>query len=173
MLTVVAYHVIFLIIIYADPGPPYDDYTTKKLTFYLASLYAVPYSAVFFIVVMTTTFLVIQLRRTRQWRREAANQSNKNKDKETVIVRTIIAINFLFIFCSLPTVGHILGSIMVPSYEKNDPYWNTLLDLIYSFGYIFHAISSSVNICFYYKMSSRFRQVFSKCFRFRQKTLCE
>ncbi|GFR85396.1 chemosensory receptor A [Elysia marginata] len=169
MLTVVAYHVIFLIIMYADPGPPYDDYTTEKLTFYLASLYGVPFSAVFFIVVMTTTFIAIQMRRTRQWRREAANQSNKNKDKETAIVRTIIAINVLFIFCSLPTVGHILGSMMIPNYIKNDPYWKSLIDLFYAIGYLFQIISSSVNIFFYYKMSSRFRNVFSKCFRFGQK----
>ncbi|KAK3794149.1 hypothetical protein RRG08_003268 [Elysia crispata] len=60
-LAVVAYHVIFTIVLYSDTGPPYDAHP-QKLSFYYFSLYVIPSTSCFFIVVLTTIFLVVKLR---------------------------------------------------------------------------------------------------------------
>ena len=167
-LTVVAYALTFLVIVYVDATPPYNSYP-KRLGFYFFYLYAIPLTTCFFIVVITTVSLIINLRRQQRWRRETASQSDKSSDKENKLVRTIIAISTLFIICSFPYVAIFITEAVYPPYRHKDPYLGSLSTIILSVSGVFQAVSSAVNIFFYYRMSSRFNKVFSACFLLKKK----
>ncbi|RUS73887.1 hypothetical protein EGW08_018357 [Elysia chlorotica] len=163
MLTVVAYHVAFLVLIYSDPGPPYDAHP-QRLAFYYFSLYVIPSTTCFFIVVFTTIFLILKLRQNQEWRRKTSTQTDKSSVKEDKLVRTIIAISTLFIICSFPDVAIFIGQIVYPRFDYNDPQFSNLLLFLFGIGLNSQGVSASVNIFFYYKMSSKFKRVFNACF---------
>ena len=164
VLTVAVYHVVFLILLYTDTGSVFDEYSEKE-GFYYFSLYAVPSTLCFCIVVMATILLVVRLRKNLKWRRTTAVQSEKTSDKETKLASTIIAIITLFIICFLPNVINFIAQSIYPDYNYSNPYLGTLITVTFSFTGVFQAISSSVNIFFYYRMSSKFRAEFDKTFR--------
>ena len=162
-LAVVAYHVIFTIVLYSDTGPPYDTHL-PKLSFYYFVLYVIPSTTCFFIVVLATIFLVVKLRTNQKWRRETISQKEKSNEKDNKLVKTIIAICTLFIICSFPNVSIFITQTIYPRFRYGDPYLGTLTELTFGFSGICQAISSSINIFFYYRMSSRFKKTFCACF---------
>ena len=162
-LTVVAYHVIFTIVLYSDTGPPYDAHP-QKLSFYYFSLYVIPSTTCFFIVVLATIFLVVKLRTNQKWRRETISQKEKSNEKENKLVKTIIAISTLFIICSFPNVSIFIAQTIYPRFRYGDPQLGSLIERMFGLSGIFQAVSSSINIFFYYRMSSRFKKTFCACF---------
>ena len=163
-LAVVAYHVSFLILIYADPGPPYDAHP-ERMSFYYFSLYVIPSTTCFFIVVVSTIFLAIKLRRSQRWRRETSTQGAKTNLKEDKLVRTIVAICTLFIICSFPNASMFIAQLIYPPlrYGASDLLRAVTLR-IFDLTLILQSISASTNIFFYYTMSSKFKKVFCACF---------
>ena len=158
----------FMSLLYIDTGPPYDR-DAKKQGFYYFCFFAIPSTTCFFIVVITTIFLVIKLRRNLQWRKGTATQSERSSDKENKIVRKIIAISTIFIICFFPNVANFFAQIIYPPFRFDDPYLGTLTIIMFTFSGVFQAISSSINIFFYYRMSSKFKRTFSEIFMCRKK----
>ena len=167
-LAVVAYHVIFTIVLYSDTGPPYDTHL-QKLSFYYFSLYVIPSTSCFFIVVLTTIFLVVKLRTNQKSRRETISQKEKSNERDNKLVKTIIAICTLFIICSFPNVSIFITQTIYPRFRFGDQFLGTLIETMFGFSGIFLAISSSVNIFFYYRMSSRFKKAFCAWFPYIKK----
>ena len=161
LMVVIGYHFACLIVLYVDTNPPYFDYP-EKLGFYIFYLYAVPSTVSFFLVVVTTLCLVVTLRRKQRWRRDTVAQTEKNSNKDNKLVKTIIAICIIFIACSIPTVGIFITQAVYPPFRYTDPYLGTLTLMIYRFSNVLQGISASVNIFFYYTMSSRFKKYFAE-----------
>ena len=169
VLAIVAYLMAFLLLLYINTGPPYDKYV-KRQSFYYFCFFAIPSTTCFFIVVITTIVLVVKLRRNLQWRREAVKNNDKSSDKEHKIVRTIIAISTIFVICFFPNVANFFVSIIYPPFRYDDPYLGNLTIVMFTFSGVFQAISSSINIFFYYRMSSKFKKVFSQTFFCQKKS---
>ena len=169
VMIIITYHLVFLVFLYADPGPPYDAYPQKQ-AFYIFCMYTIPSTTCFFIVVFSTIFLVISLRRNQRWRRETATQSGKSSGREDRLVRTIVAISVMFIICTFPNASILLVQMVYPSFNSHNPYLGTFTYFIYAIGSGLQALSSSVNIFFYYSMSSRFQKVFSAYFSLKKQT---
>ena len=163
MLAVVGYHMAFLILVYADPGPPYDAHP-QKMSFYYLALYSIPSTTCFFIVVIATIFLVITLRRNQLWRKQSTTQSGKTNDKDDKLIKTIIAICTIFLICSSVNVSIFIATIVYPPFQYVNPYFMNFILTMFGVGLTFHSFSSAVNFFFYYKMSSRFKRVFLTCF---------
>ena len=169
-LTVVAYSVFLMVLLFSGATPPYSIYP-KRLSFYLFYFYTTPLTTCFFAVVLATIFLVIRLKKKQRWRIEriAHARSGKTSDKENKLVKTIIAISTLFIVCTFPYVGVFFVEAVDPRLRYSDPFLGTLFFVIHTFCSLFQAVSSAFNIFFYYTMSSRFNKVFSALFCRRQK----
>ena len=163
VLAIAAYQVAFLCLLYIDTGPPYDS-RDKKQSFYYFIFFAIPSTTCFFIVVITTIFLVVKLRRNLQWRRGASTQTDKTSEKENRIVRTIIAVSTIFIICFFPNVANFFTQIIYPPFRFDNPYLGTLTIVMFTISGVFQAISSSINIFFYYRMSSKFKKNFTESF---------
>ncbi|RUS74383.1 hypothetical protein EGW08_017864 [Elysia chlorotica] len=161
--TIVAYMVAFLLVFFIDIGAPFTEHIEKQ-GFYFFYLYAVPSATCFFIVVITTSFLVVRLRKNSKWRKEISSQSERSSDKENKLVKTIIAVCTIFIVCFFPNVLNLFVQIIHPSYRHLDPYLGSLILIMFTISGLFHSISSSINIFFYYRMSSKFKRVFTETF---------
>ena len=155
----------FLTAFYSAFGAPPDGQIERQGVYYFW-FFAVPSATSFFIVVLTTIFLVVRLRKSLEWRRETSSQGEKSSDKETKLVRTIIAVSTIFIICFSPNVMNLFVQIIHPPFRYLDPYLGSLTIVMFSISGVFQAVSSSINIFFYYKMSSRYRKTFSETFIF-------
>ena len=163
ILIVMAYIAAFMAVFYIDIGAPFDE-QIEKIGFYYFCFFALPSTTCFFIVVVTTILLVVRLRRNLEWRKQTASQSESSSSKENRVARTIIAISTIFIVCFFPNVLNLFVQIIHPPFRYMDPYLGTLTVVMFTFSGVFQAISSSINIFFYYKMSSKFKRVFSETF---------
>ncbi|GFR62146.1 chemosensory receptor A [Elysia marginata] len=164
-ITVVAHHMLFLIIVYADTGPPYNTYP-KKLSFYNFIFYTVPTTTCFFLVIITTILLVDRLRRNSKWRADTNNQNERKADKDNRLVRTIIAISTLFIVCTFPNVTLINLHFVYPQFTYLNAYLTTLVPLVFGISQNFQQFSSAVNMLFYFKLSSKYKKVILTMFPF-------
>ncbi|RUS76950.1 hypothetical protein EGW08_015299 [Elysia chlorotica] len=85
LLTIVAYMVTFLLVFYIDVGAPFINQIGKQV-FYLLCFFALPSTTCFLIVVLSTIFLVVQLRKNLKWRMERSSQSAESICKENKLV---------------------------------------------------------------------------------------
>lgn len=111
--------------------------------------------------VVFTSLLVIKLKQSSRWRRQATStNSNRegisNRDKKTV--KMVVLIACVLIVCYVPgaliSLGIFIGG---PEFSIRGKYVN-ICEAMWTIAYIFHAINSSVNIFVYYKMSSKYRE---------------
>ena len=168
LFAIMAYVLVFLLVFFIDIGAPFQT-QIEKTGYYYFCFFAVPSATCFFIVVVTTILLVVRLKRNLEWRKQTASQSESSSCKENRVARTIIAISTIFIVCFFPNVLNLFVQIIHPPFRYMDPYLGTLAVTMFSFSGVFQAISSSINLIFYYKMSSKFKKVFSETFLGRKR----
>ncbi|GFO35978.1 chemosensory receptor a [Plakobranchus ocellatus] len=95
--------------------------------------------------------------------------------RELKVLKFVIVICVIFLTCTSPTVVLISISMIWPKFHVNTPEFKNLLHLLISFPFLTQCISSSINIVFYMRMSSRYRptciELFRLC-RYRRKSAC-
>ena len=154
-LVVVAYHVTFLLVLIVETLPSNDS--LAKQSFYYFYMYAVPSMTLFFVIVITTIFLVTRLRRSQRWRKELTSQRDKTSDKENRLVRTVLAINMIFIVCYFPYVALVISLLFFPRFSVFDPYYGRVAGLMLFISGTLQSVSSSINMVFYFRLSSNFK----------------
>ena len=161
ILVMVVYEIIFSGLQFAQTGPPYDAFHPKRMLYFICS-FSAPSCICFFIVVFTTSLLVVRLRQNLEWRSEAAKQpaGDSGTSKERKAARSVTVICTIFIFCFVPNVITLVASLVYPKFDLRDPYLGNLSRLSYIFSLLFQVLNSTVNIFVYYFMSTRYREVF-------------
>ncbi|GFS24165.1 chemosensory receptor A [Elysia marginata] len=158
------YQAVFAVLIYVQTGPPYHSKSKKRIIYLLCSLTA-PSFICFFIVVVATSFLVINLKQTMKNRSKiSSSTSDKGMSKERKVVRPVIFICAIFIVCFFPNVSKLLATIVYPKFTLLDPYLGWLSNIFYTITPVFQSISSSTNIFVYYHMSTKFKETFRAAF---------
>ncbi|KAK3775631.1 hypothetical protein RRG08_051489 [Elysia crispata] len=79
ILITVTYQSVFIFVLFLDPGPPYDVAIQTKSHYFISS-FSAPSFVCFFVVLVSTTVLVVRLKQNVEWRNEAAKQSNQNSE---------------------------------------------------------------------------------------------
>lgn len=114
-------------------------------------------------VILFTTLLVIKLRQSARWRQEATSSSNKTgamsgRDQKTV--KMVLVIACVLIACYTPGAVISLAAFIVgPEFNVRGSYVN-IAEAMWSVAGSFQAINSSINVFFYYSMSSKYKQTF-------------
>ena len=167
----VIYQMTFIFLLYFDPGPPYDVIARAKSIYFMSSFSVLSFVCFFFVLV-STTLLVVRLKQNLEWRNEAAKQSNKNARslKETKAARCVAAICTVFIMCFTPNVALVLTSLVYPKFYQHDPYLGALMRALYAISSLLQVLSSAVNIVVYYRMGTKYREVFSSLFCRKKET---
>lgn len=118
-------------------------------------------------VVMFTVILVIKLRQSLNWRKQATSNLEKTEsytNRDRKIVKMVVLIASILVICYTPgsliaTTTFVIGS----GFNMLGTHYNILL-IAWSFACMFHGINSSVNFFLYYTMSSNFRKTFREMF---------
>ena len=166
ILAMVFYEMTFAGLLFAQTGPPYDAFNIKRLLYLICS-FSGPSCICFAIVVVTTSVLVAQLRQNLAWRNEATKQSARGSrtSKEQRVARSVIFISSIFIVCFIPNVVTWVTGLVYPKYDIRNPYWGNLTRIMFIFCMLFQSANSTVNIFVYYRMSTKYREVFDGLFR--------
>ena len=157
------YQSVLIILLYSYPGPPYDVASPQKVLYFNISFTALTFVC-FFIVLITTVLLVVRLMQNLEWRNKAAEHFNKNSLKETKAARCVAAICTIFIMCFTPNVALHFTGFVYPEIRPHDPYLGSLMVVLYAISTLLQVLSSAVNIFVYYRMSTKYRQVFKVMF---------
>ena len=165
ILIMVVYEITFSSLMFALTGPPYDAFHPKRMIYLICS-FSVPSLFCFFIVVIATSILVIRLRQNLAWRSEAAKQpaGDSGTPKEQKAARSVTVVCTIFIICFIPNVFTLVAGLVFPDSDLRDPYYGNLSRLLFIFSMLFQGVNSSVNIIVYYRMSTRYREVFVDLF---------
>ncbi|XP_059158398.1 FMRFamide receptor-like [Physella acuta] len=125
-----------------------------------------------FILILTgTAILVTELKRVSKWRlRTSANlKANDLVARDTKVMKMIVFISTIFIFCYLPgTVVFIW--MMIDSGLRLDGNNSSSFEMAFATLFFLEALNSSVNICVYLSMSTKFRETFLRIFRCTRKS---
>lgn len=109
-----------------------------------------------------TTILIIKLQRTSQWRKEASSGSDYQEAvsyRDKRMVKMVAVIASILIACYIPGVIVSMVAFIIPEFDLGKAYFNSFVSM-WSISCIFQALNSSVNIIFYYRMSSKYKETF-------------
>lgn len=142
-----------------------------KTTAFAMSYFVLATSGVvaFLSVVILTLVLVHKLGQKNNWRKTAVVQHGKfdcMSQRDRATVKMVVIIAGLLIICYIPSVFLCLVIFLVPEFTEIGRYRN-IYSILWSVAMVLENINSSVNICFYYKMSSKYRRTFRELFSIR------
>ena len=159
------YQSVHIILLLSNPGPPYDVSNARRLH-YMTSSFSAPTFICFFVVLISTTFLVVRLKQNLKWRNKVTKQSNKISGslKETKAAQCVAAICTIFIICFTPNVALIFIGTVYPELTPHNLHFGTLIVALYAISTMFQVLSSFVNIFVYYTMSTKYRDNFKAMF---------
>lgn len=117
----------------------------------------------FFIIIVCTFILVVELRKKTEWRVKSAKvghvDSSSNRDKK--VAKMVVGMSSFFIACWTPMCASIITMIVEPRFAIGGVY-NNLFIVVSSFGFICESINSAANIFIYYTMSNKYRTTLRK-----------
>ena len=162
----VIYQSVLIVLLYSYPGPPYDVPNSARRSRYITSSFTALSCICFFVVLISTVLLVVRLKQNLEWRKEAAKQSNKNSGslKERKAARCVAAICTIFILCFTPNIALNFETFVSLQFGSHDLYLQNLMIVFYSISTMLQVLSSTVNIFVYYRMSTKYREVFKVIF---------
>lgn len=142
-------------------------------------------------VIVSTVILVTKLRKQSKWRSSAGNaNSNSNRyeintsnndeeddekhmktgtsigsvsPKDKKLIRMIITISTILIFCCTPGSTCFIVGLIVPQFSAHGAYQNVYF-VAWSFAFVTDTINPSISIFIYYQMSSKYRATFRALF---------
>ncbi|KAH9488051.1 hypothetical protein Btru_065415 [Bulinus truncatus] len=119
------------------------------------------------IIAVSTVVLVTRLRTSRKWRERLTGGRISSKNLE--ICKTVTAITALYLACLIGSHLPALAVLSVPGMTQDGE--NRLLyGVIYTLRFDVDAMSSSLNMFFYYKTSSKYRRTYSTMFGYGSAT---
>ncbi|GFO38451.1 chemosensory receptor a [Plakobranchus ocellatus] len=152
-----------------------SEYSLYVETITMFALFTIPSVICFSIVVICTIFLVVKLNQSAKWRQSTSNatqgQEGTMSTKENRVVRTVVLICAIYIFCFAPNVLTVTTMAAYPDFNETDPYLGNLLSVCFIIAFPCHAICSAVNIFVYLGMSTKYRETFVKLFCPKKKKL--
>lgn len=125
-------------------------------------------------VVILTTVLVTKLNDKASWRYSNSSAKSQTKaqsknivnlnTKEMKVAKMVVLISMIFITSFIPAVVIFIAGFAEPQLSYDGLYKNLFLVTL-SVSFTTEAINSSINICIYLKMSTKYRESFTRMFK--------
>ena len=158
------YESVFVVLMILLVRPPYHRPQPIRVVLLIYSV-SIPVTVCFVLLVFSTVFMVTRLRQSLTWRNSTSTQQAKTSGvKERRVVVSVVWICTVFIICYTPFVLSFVTALVYPKYTLWDPYLGWFTHSVYTFNYMFQTVSSSSNIIVYYRVSTRYREVFRGLF---------
>ena len=155
------------------------DDTLTEMVFTIFQVYIsiiLPISS-FLVVTFCTLLLTISLNRSKKWRDSnrtvssnqhgqtgSADATKAKTNKETRIVKMVVAVATVFIISTIPSCVHIIIVMLFPQFDINGRYGN-IFNVTGNAFFVIDLINCSVNIIIYFRMSTKFRQTAIELFK--------
>lgn len=120
----------------------------------------------FIIIVLLTAVLIYKLQQKNTWLQSAnvdAGKSESMSSRDRATMSMVILISSILIISYAPSVILFAVPIFEPEFPVGGSYYN-MFYILWTFALLLENINSSVNIFFYYKMSTKYRQTFRELF---------
>lgn len=120
----------------------------------------------FLAVVVLTLVLIHKLLQKGNWRKAANLPCDKSvtmSQRNRTTVKMVVLIASVLIICYIPSVCLCLTTFIEPEFTEGGKHYSFYASF-WSIAMLLETINSSVNIIFYYKMSSKYRQTFRDLF---------
>ncbi|KAK6963749.1 neuropeptides capa receptor, partial [Biomphalaria glabrata] len=134
--------------------------------YYIVADQFVPYATIL-VLILCTIVIVTKLRSKLRWRQSFSNTGGNNSrdvpSKEHKLIKLLFTISIMFIVCILPQSTLNVAIALIPGLKADGIYIN-IWKMCYSFTSLLETMNCSVSIVLYYRMSSRYRQVFWEMF---------
>ncbi|XP_059147810.1 neuropeptide receptor 22-like [Physella acuta] len=117
-------------------------------------------------VIVFTFLIVVKLEEKSKWRKQTSSMAQKDTTsaRDTKVVKMIILISGIFIFCYMPAVTSIAGALAYAEYNATGRLKNFFI-VCWSFVFCLEATNATVTMFVYLKMSTKYRSVFLSIFR--------
>lgn len=116
-------------------------------------------------VIVFTSLLIGKLGQSSEWRKEVTSEQRRREsmsNREQKMVKMILLIACALILCYTPGAVISMATFIVgPEFNIRGIHIN-ICEATWSVAFSFQAINSSINIFFYYTMSSKYRQTFNE-----------
>lgn len=141
-----------------------DRDVVEKVSYAINNTF-IPLSS-FAVNVVCTVTLVVKLQKVTRWRQKssATLQADNISIRNHKVTRMVIMISTLFIACFVPVSITFMAMSLLPGLSFEGEYRNALI-IIGGLGIVLESVNSSVNIFFYYHMSSKYKSSFRQLFR--------
>ncbi|GFO12933.1 type-1 angiotensin ii receptor [Plakobranchus ocellatus] len=134
-------------------------------------------------IFVCTTFLVITLARNSKWRESVSSQTRPSSSsdesgnskpsgsrKENRLMKMVVAIALLFIFCHIPAIVSIFLATFSTDFFRTGRYGSFII-LLSSIQFAFEVVNNSLNFFLYYMMGTKFKGVFRQMVGLARKTV--
>lgn len=105
-------------------------------------------------VFVATIVMVIKLRKTVEWRK---NATDSDSSKEIALTKMLLALSVEFLICSVPHFLFWITPLFVPDFRVNRLHANTK-EVLLSFAQLASNLRSSANFFVYYTFGTRYRE---------------
>ena len=130
----------------------------------------IPTFICFIHVTVGTTFLVIKLQQSVEFRRSMTEkQLEKISTREKTVARSVLGIRAIYISCMTPDVALYLVGQVFPPFHALDPVYGNIAMVATNAATLGQSVSASVNIFVYINMMSQYRDTFKKLFEVQKK----
>ncbi|KAI8794721.1 adenosine receptor A1-like [Biomphalaria glabrata] len=121
----------------------------------------------FAFIIGGTLMLVFNLEKKTEWRRKSvsAQKHDTMSMKDKKISKMIISIAVFFVTSFFPGTVLFVVMMIIPEFNRGK-LLNNLFTTTFAFSHILEGANAGVNIFIYFKMSTKFRQVFCQTFLF-------
>lgn len=121
----------------------------------------------FMAVIVFTSVLVWKLKVASDWRQRSQSATDSSRiltvrDKRTI--KMIVLMACTLVLCYTPSIAITILEFVEPKFYVVGPF-SEMFFILWSIACVCEVFDSSINIFYYYKMSSRFRESFHQLFR--------
>ncbi|GFO45869.1 chemosensory receptor c [Plakobranchus ocellatus] len=138
------------------------------------------FNSSFVIAVLCLAILIIALRRSSQFQKQASTANDSDKQdgskssafsaRDRQVIKTVVLVLVLFTICNLPSIVWSLVRQAIPEFRVFGRYERTV-ELVYMISETMGLINAGANFFVYYFFNTRFRTVFRSTFGKEDKKL--
>lgn len=145
-----------------------DRNQVENITFVSSNLLP---TAAFFLVIVCTVLLVVNLQKKSQWRMQAsASSSISITSRDRKVVKMVTLISVIFLTCYLPGTAAFIWMILDTEMRFDGKHRNQLY-AVFSILFNLESINASINLFIYLRLSSKFRTTFMNAFCLHKKAI--
>ena len=143
----------------------FDRFNADLFMYSVFASQSIPTSVLFIVVLIGTIFLTNSFKQSRQLRDSmTGSEKSSLSNKDARLVHMVIFVCVFYIISAAPLVLIFITAAVYPDFNYANLYLKNVLYASHSINDLFQVLSSSVNIIVYFRMGSKYKDIFKQIF---------